>query len=142
MRDKQDRTIHSTGLSGILTVGTLVLTVGMLYWAREVLMPFALAVLLSFILSPIVTLLQRKGLGPKTSVVLAVVLALLFISGIGMLILLEFRGLANELPRYEQNIRNKIADLHFAVKAGSLGKVQRTIQEVMQELKKEEPADG
>jgi hypothetical protein len=141
MRDDQNNPGYSTWFSTILTVGTLVLIVGILHWAREVLMPIALAILLSFILSPIVSLLRRRGLGQRISVALTVALAFLLIGCIGMLILTEFRGLANELPEYQQNIRKKIADLHVVVKTGSLGKLRRTMQEVMKELKKEDPLE-
>jgi predicted PurR-regulated permease PerM len=119
-----------------------VLIVGILHWAREVLMPIALAVLLSFILSPIVSLLRRRGLGQGISVAFTVVLAFLLIGSIGMLIVSEFKGLANELPGYQQNIRRKIADLHVAVKTGSLGKLRQTMQEVMKEFKKEDPLES
>jgi predicted PurR-regulated permease PerM len=107
-----------------------------------VLMPIALAVLLSFILSPIVSLLRRRGLGQRMSVAFTVVLAFLLIGCIGMLIVSEFKGLANELPKYQQNIRRKIADLHVAVKTGSLGKLRQTMHEVMKELKKDDPLES
>ena len=102
-------------------------------------MPLALAVLVSFILSPIVRFFQRKGLGPRLSVALTMIVAFLLVGGTGMLILGEFRTLANELPEYQQKIRKRIADVHFVLKTGSLGKVQNTVKEVVNELKKEDP---
>jgi len=49
--------------------------VAALYFGREVLIPVTLAMLLSFVLSPLVELLRRIWLGRILSVVLAVVLA-------------------------------------------------------------------
>ena len=49
--------------------------------------------------------------------------------------------MANELPTYRQNIRKKIADIRGAGKGGALEKVQKTAEEMKQELeKKDEPA--
>ena len=55
-------------LSAILALGALALGVGMLYWAREVLIPISLAILIALILAPIVTLLRRWGIGHTVSV--------------------------------------------------------------------------
>jgi predicted PurR-regulated permease PerM len=139
MDNNQKNPTQSRRFSILLTIGTLVLTVGILYWGREVMMPLALAVLVSFILSPIVRFFQRKGLGPRLSVALTMIVAFLLVGGTGMLILGEFRTLANELPEYQQNIRKRIADVHFVLKTGSFGKVQNTVKEVVNELKKEDP---
>jgi predicted PurR-regulated permease PerM len=47
----------------LVVVGTLVLIVASMYWARQVLIPVALAMLLTFLLSPVDSALQRLGLG-------------------------------------------------------------------------------
>src|SRR5437773_8036611 len=56
----------------LATFAAVVLAVACLYWARPVLIPLAVAVLLTFMLGPGVTWLQRRGL-PRTMSVLAVV---------------------------------------------------------------------
>lgn len=124
--------------SSALTVGFIVLGVGMLYWAREILIPIALSLLLAFILAPIVSLLRKTGLGNKNSVLLTVILAMLLVSGIGILIAAEFRSLANELPAYQQNIRKKVSDLHLAMRSGTAQKVQNAVQDVMKEFDRED----
>src|SRR6516225_6592002 len=53
-----------------LILGGLVLVTACLYWARQVLIPVALAVLLTFILTPAVSALQRRGLGRVFSVMI------------------------------------------------------------------------
>src|SRR3546814_417877 len=60
------------GPSPLVTLVGLVLTVGCLYWAQAFLIPVALAVLLTYLLSPGVTLLERRGL-PSVAAVLSVV---------------------------------------------------------------------
>jgi predicted PurR-regulated permease PerM len=130
--------IRSGWLRAMQVLITLVLTVGTFYWARDILIPIALAVLLTFILAPIVTGLRRKGLGRTPSVLVTVILTFVFLAGIGAMIFVEFRSLANELPNYRQNIRKKVADLRLATKGGSLEKVQNTVKEVLQDIKRED----
>ena len=45
------------------TLGIMVVVVGALYFGQDILMPVALAVLLSFALAPVVVRLRRWGLG-------------------------------------------------------------------------------
>jgi predicted PurR-regulated permease PerM len=131
--------IRSGWLRAMQVLITLVLTIGVFYWARDILIPIALAVLLTFILAPIVTGLRRKGLGRTTSVLVTVILTFVFLAGIGTVIFVEFRSLANELPNYRQNIRKKVADLRLVTKGGSLEKVQNTVNEVLEDFKRGDP---
>lgn len=85
--------------------------VAALYFGREVLIPVTLAFLLTFILSPLVELLRRVWLGHITSVVIAVLLALGIIVGLGSAIGTQVASLAQDIPRYEQTIEKKIVTL-------------------------------
>ena len=64
------------GVQGLLTLAVAVVVVAGLYLGREVMIPIILAVLLSFLLAPLVNVLRRMHLGRVPSVLLAVVLAL------------------------------------------------------------------
>jgi len=128
---------HNTGPPPSLIAGaTLVLIVASLYWAQAVLIPVALAILLTFLLSPVAGVLERIGLGRLPSVILIVVLTFAILGGIGWIVTLEFGSLANELPKYTRNIRQKIADVRGAGKGGALEKVQKTVDEVKSEIQK------
>ncbi len=131
-----------SGASGALTLGVFILVIGILFWAREVLIPIALAILITFILAPIVNALRRHGVGHKTSVILTVVLTFFAIAVVGILIVSEFKSLANDLPTYRQNIRKKITSLQMAMKGGSLEKIQNTVQDVLSEFEKGSPSDA
>ena len=122
-----------------LLLGSGVLVIGVLYWARQILIPVALAILLTFILAPIVAGLRRRGLGRTSSVIVTVVLAFALLGGTGAVILIEFRSLANELPAYRQNILKKISDVRIASKGGAIERVQETVKEIMAEIDKGEP---
>ncbi len=115
---------------------SLVLVIASLYWARAVLIPFALALLLTFLLQPIVTAMHRKGLGRAPAAVLVVVLVSLVIGAVGWVVLMQFSNLAYELPHYQGNLKQKIEDLRNAGRGGVLEKIQETIDELSRELEK------
>jgi predicted PurR-regulated permease PerM len=119
----------------IVVAATLVLVVGVLFWAQALLVPLAVAVLLSFLLSPVVALLQRH-IGRIPAVTLVVVLSFAAIGALGWLLTSQIRTLADDLPRYRSNIRQRIADLRAAGPDGTLEKVQATVSEIAEEVQK------
>jgi len=119
--------------------GIIALVVAGLYWLQAVLIPLALAVLLTFLLSPVVSTLQRRGLGRVPSVVVTVLLALSILGGIGWSLTGQLVTLADELPRYSLNIHHRIADLRGVGKGGSVEKVQKTVEDVVGEIQKTDP---
>src|SRR5688572_14298906 len=116
--------------------GIIALVVAGLYWLQAVLIPLALSVLLTFLLSPIVSTLQRRGLGRVPSVLVTAALALAILSGIGWTLTRQLVTLADELPRYSVNIRHRIADLRGASKGSSVEKVQKAVEDVVGEIQK------
>ena len=93
------------------TLGTLVLVVFVLHAARVVIIPIALSVLFVFILSPLVRLLESRGLGRMPSVIVTLLLAGLLMSGIGYVIGGQVVSLARDLPNYKPAIQKKINGL-------------------------------
>jgi hypothetical protein len=86
------------GLSGLLTVVVGVVVVAALYFGREVFIPIVLAILLSFVLAPLVDLLRRIRIPRAPAVILAVLVALGLIAGIGGLIGMQVAQLAGTCP--------------------------------------------
>ena len=116
--------------------GILALVVAGLYWLQAVLIPVALAVLLTFLLSPVVGTLQRRGLGRVPSVLVTVLLALSILGAIGWTLTRQLVTLADELPRYSLNIHHRIADIRGASQGSSMEKVQQAVEDVVGELQK------
>jgi predicted PurR-regulated permease PerM len=79
-----------------------------IYFGRPVLMPLALAVLLSFALAPLVSLLKRLRLGHVAPVLISLLLAVVVFSALGMFMGSQLAKLAGELPRYQSNLAGKI----------------------------------
>jgi predicted PurR-regulated permease PerM len=100
-------------LSGII-VAVVVLMV--LYWARQVLIPVALAVYLAFLLTPVVTYFQRRGMPRVPAVVLVTVLSAAVVLGIGYVVISQIGGLIGELPNYHDIIKKKVDTLQDAGK--------------------------
>ena len=112
-----------------------VLVIAILYWAQAVLVPIALAILLSFVLAPPVTWLERwVGRVPAVLVVVTLVFALLGLAGWGLM--RQASNLANDLPTYRGNIAAKIADIRGAGKGGTVEKLQDTLEEIKTDLEK------
>ena len=83
---------------GTVVIGAVVIVA--LYFGRDVFVPMALAILLSFALAPPALLLRRCHFGRVPSVVAVVVVTFIAISGLGVLIGGQFAYLADNLPQY------------------------------------------
>jgi len=115
--------------------GAIVLigTVAALYFAREILIPFAFALTLTFLLTPAVALFQRLHAGRVLSVLATVVVSVAVAGGIGWIIATQLVDVANQLPLYRENIHAKIEAFHLPV-TGQLGQAAKSVQEVVEEL--------
>ncbi len=120
-------------------LGTFAILLGLLYWARVVLMPVALAVLLTFLLNPVVNWLHRLRLGRVPAVMVVVLLAGSLLGGIGWVVTVQLTGLANDLPQYEDNIIRKITDLRQMGQGGVIEKVQKALQDIASEWQRPRP---
>jgi predicted PurR-regulated permease PerM len=136
----EDRSIVTSRISRTVgkvnpfTIAVTVLVIVGFYWAQAVLIPFALAILLTFLLSPIVTRIQQAGLGRGLSVTIVIALTFAVLAMIGWATVSQVTSLAEELPAYRQNIRQKIRDLRGMGKGGVLEQVQETVDEVKDEI--------
>ncbi len=108
-------------------------TIAALYFAREVLIPFAFALTLTFLLSPAVDLLQRLRAGRALSVLTIVLISIAATSGVGWIIANQLIEAANQLPLYRENIQAKIAALHHPV-TGQVGEAAASVKEIAREL--------
>ncbi|HXG13443.1 MAG TPA: AI-2E family transporter [Gemmataceae bacterium] len=124
-------------LAVLTTFVVVVLVIACLYLARSVLIPVALAILLTFLLSPLVTALQRRGLRRVPAVIVVVALTGLLLGGLGWLLADRVASLANDLPAHRENITRKLNDLRGLGKEGTIEKVSRTVKEVAKELEKD-----
>lgn len=123
--------------------GTVVaaIVVAALYWAQAVLIPVALAIFLTFLLSPLVSLLQRARLNRIVAVVLTVTMAVLLLSGVGFIVIRQVNHLLAELPRHTDNIRAKVKSLRELTEGGALQNVEAVTKEINKELQLDKKTD-
>jgi predicted PurR-regulated permease PerM len=126
-----DDTSHT--LKPWVTFAGCVLVIVVLYWAQAVLVPIALAVLLTFVLTPAVGWLER-WLGRVPAVLAAATLVFIVLGLAGWGLARQMDHLADDLPTYRVNILAKIADVRGAGKGGSVEKLQETIEGIKTDL--------
>lgn len=107
-------------------ITVFVLIVVILYFGKEVLVPVTLALLLAFIIAPLVNLLRRLHLGRVPSVLLAVFLALGIVLAVGGVIGTQLADLATGLPQYAQTLETKVAK----ARAYTVGRISNLADQV------------
>ena len=118
-----------------------VLVIVVLYWAQAVLVPIALALLLTFVLTPPVSWLER-WLGRVPAVLATVTLVFIVLGLAGWGLARQMDHLAGDLPTYRVNILAKIADVRGAGKGGSVEKLQETIEGIKTDLEQSSAPTG
>jgi predicted PurR-regulated permease PerM len=108
--------------------------IGALCLGREVFVPIAMAILLSFVLAPAVQLLQRWHCPRALAVGVVVFLAFMSLFSLGGVIATQMAELASDLPRYQLTMREKIKSVRGA--AATSGTLERA-SDVLQDLGKE-----
>jgi predicted PurR-regulated permease PerM len=110
----------------------LLVAAAVLYLARDVLIPLALAILLSFLLAPVVRRLEHWRLGRMPATFIAVVVGFSLIAGIGWVAGRQALSLAAKLPEYRENINKKIRAVR-APQQGTIGKAAEAIKDLESE---------
>jgi predicted PurR-regulated permease PerM/methanogenic corrinoid protein MtbC1 len=108
-----------------------VVVVVCIYWAQAVFIPVALAIFLSFVLAPAVTVLQRRGLGRTPAALLVVLAAALVLGGTAWLVASQCTALLRDLPAHRDNITEKVRELRELAQGS--GSLERLLQEVEEE---------
>jgi predicted PurR-regulated permease PerM len=126
-------TSESASLFSLKRLATLVLILGVLYWARDVFIPFALATLLSFLLGPLVTRLRRRGFGRVLSVSIVAVLAFALLFSLAWVVTRQLLSFAREFPSYKRNIQSKLQWLNGPF-SQELDRTSRAIKGLQAEL--------
>jgi predicted PurR-regulated permease PerM len=129
----------TSNLSVIAASAKLVSGVGViaiLYFGREVFVPLAVAILLTFVLAPLVRVLHRWRVGRIPSILTVVLIAFLAIFSLGMVLGEQVAHLAATLPTYQDTLTKKIEKLRgAAAETGTLGQASNVLRNLSEELK-------
>jgi predicted PurR-regulated permease PerM len=127
-------------LIGLLTAAVIVVA---LYFGRDIVMPLALALLLGFVLDPLVGRLKRWGLPRPAAVVIVVAFALALLASVGLLLGKQVSVISAELPTYQSNMQYKLRALRESAGGpGMFDGVLRTFDTLKAEVDKAPPADA
>jgi predicted PurR-regulated permease PerM len=128
-------------LSAVATAILAVIIISMLYFGRDIFVPVALAILLSFVLAPLVGLLQRIRVPRVLAVVSVVILAFSLIFAMGSLLATQLTQLAGDLPRYQSTISEKIQSFRDTrAGRGTLERASDMLKDLGKELDKPKDA--
>lgn len=125
-------------------LGTLVLAIAALRFAASLLIPIGVAVLLAFLLTPLVRRMEALGAPRVLAVGSAVFAVILALGGLGWVVAHQTNQLLDAFPRYEVNLRTKLALLRSddGTMFSKLRGVARKVDEEISGESKEKPADG
>jgi predicted PurR-regulated permease PerM/methylmalonyl-CoA mutase cobalamin-binding subunit len=87
------------------------IAIAVLYFARELLIPFAFALLFAFLLGPIVKRLEGWHIPRIPSAILVLAVASALVAIVGWVVVGQFIQIAESLPRYRDNISRKVVAL-------------------------------
>ncbi|RUX80764.1 AI-2E family transporter [Mesorhizobium sp. M7A.F.Ca.CA.004.08.2.1] len=120
-------------------VAAIVTTVAALYFGREVFLPIAIALLLTFALAPLVSALKKIGI-PRIAAVIASVLGAFAALGLfSFIVATQVSELAQNIPVYQTNILTKIRSLkETGVGGGILARLSQVVERVGQEIDRQD----
>src|SRR5450755_1044416 len=98
--------------SRIVTAGIIL---ALLYLGRSVLIPLALAIMLSLLVAPLVRALRRLRIGRASSVLVAVVALTVSCVGVAAALGAQILHIAESLPQYESNVQRKLKTLEEVI---------------------------
>jgi predicted PurR-regulated permease PerM len=112
---------------------TLVVVVAALRLAEDVFIPLALAVLLTFLLAPLVQRLERWGVNRLLAVAATVIVAFGVLGGLLYVVFGQLSDLAHGLPQYRDQLVHNVAKLNGALRGGT-GRITALINELSTDL--------
>jgi predicted PurR-regulated permease PerM len=128
--------------SRFIAMASVCVVVGALYFARDVMVPLAVAVLLSFLLAPLVHRVQRLGAPRALAVFVVVIFSFAIIGGVGWLITNQITAFAERLGDYQGEIEHKIQNVRSRFGHGAFARASETLNNVAREVAASQPADG
>ena len=116
-----------------LVLIAFVLAIAALYLGRQILMPLALGLVFSFLLTPFVTQLEKTRLGRVPSVLIVLGFSFAVTGTLSWGVADQLVEVMAHVSDYKSNLDTKIQSLH-AQKDGNLSKATATVKELNREL--------
>src|SRR5262245_12467267 len=123
-------------------LGSVGLVVVALYWGQRIFVPLALAVLLTLLLSPVVSRLERRGLKRLPAVLSVAGLTFVLLGLAGWAVAAQITDLLADLPQHQADVRAKVAQLRGSEKRSPLKTIQEFVDEIGAGGQPADPAPG
>ncbi len=133
MRPPKTKSGAPAALVGIWNVLLMAFVIATLYLARDLLIPLALAALLTFLLAPLVTRLER-WIGRIAAVLLVVTMIFSMIGMAGWVLTRQLVDLATRLPDYKVNIETKLHSFQLP-SGGAFKRLSETVEELKKDFR-------
>lgn len=116
--------------SRFIVLASICVVVAALYFAQEVLIPLALAILFSFLLGPLVRMLERRGLGRVAAVTVVVIATLGIVTALAWVTTVQVINLVDRLPEYQGEIVDKVKSFRqrFGKSGGTVDKISKVME--------------
>src|SRR5688500_5111570 len=135
-----------TTASRFVVLASMCIVVAGLYWAQEVLIPLALAVLFCFLLAPLVSRLDRWRIARAPAVIFVVVAAAALFLMLGWVVTAQVLNLADRLPEYEGEMVQKVENFRgrFGGEGGVTEKIGHAAEKIQEATTRpaSQPATG
>jgi len=120
----------------VILAGTVVsfVLVLCLQWGRPVLIPIALAILLTFLLNPLVKMLTRRGLHQVVAVAVSVTVSGILLMCLAWMVTKQVSGMVAELPENTQRIKAKLKTLKELGSGPTKERINQMIEEISEEI--------
>jgi predicted PurR-regulated permease PerM/methylmalonyl-CoA mutase cobalamin-binding subunit len=122
----------TAALVGIWMILLTAFVVTILYVGRQLLIPLALAAMLTFLLAPLVGYIER-WIGRIAAVLIVVAMLFSVAGGAGWLLTRQLIDLAAKLPDYQTNIDNRLHAIRLPT-GGAFGRFSHSVSELQKQL--------
>lgn len=118
---------------------TVLAVIAILYLARDFLMPIALAMLLTFLLAPLVDRLERLGINRTIAVIFTSAIGFAIVGALVYVVVSQFLDLLASLPSYRRQLRANLGQLGQLLQGG-VSETSEAVEQLTEELKRAVPA--
>jgi len=122
----------TAALVGIWMILLTAFVVTILYVGRQLLIPLALAAMLTFLLAPLVGYIER-WIGRIAAVLIVVAMLFGVFGGAGWLLTRQLVDLAAKLPDYQTNIDNRLNAIRLPT-GGAFGRFSHSVSELQKQM--------
>jgi predicted PurR-regulated permease PerM/methylmalonyl-CoA mutase cobalamin-binding subunit len=116
------QSLHPSKTGRLNLLASIAIVIAGLYFAKQVLIPLALATMISFLLAPLLVRMQRWGLPRIAALIILIIVVGGAVAGFGFVLFGQVKDVADKLPQYQQNIEEKVTWVKRFTRGGSIEK--------------------